>query len=93
MSAWGIDIDRLHIAVHGVSALVVEQALAGLEDELRRRLGSMRGSWEAAAVPALRVGPMDLPPGADAAALRQLIAQRLLESLLRPSGPDSAEAD
>jgi len=91
MNARGIAIERLNIAVHGVSSLVVEQALAGLEGELRRRLGSLRGGWAAVAVPALRVGPLELPPGADAAALRELIAERLLEVLLEPSSPGSAE--
>ena len=92
MTAWDVEIGRLNVVVHGVSALVAEQALAGLEGELRRRLGSMRGTWEAAAVPALRVGPIDLPPGADAASLRHLIAERLLEAWLQPSGRPPAEA-
>ena len=93
MSAPDVDIGRLTVAVHGVSALVAEQALAGLEDELRRRLGSLHGSWETAAIPALRVGPLDLPPGANAAALRHLVAERLLQAVLKSAGSDPAEGE
>jgi hypothetical protein len=85
-----IDIDRLSIAVHGVAAPVVEAAVAGLVEELRRRLGALRGSWQAASVPALSLHPLDLPPHADAAALRALLAERLLAALLRPEGPSEA---
>ena len=93
MMSRGMAIDRLNISIHGVSALVVEEALAGLEGELRRRLGACRSAWDAAAVPELRVGPLDLPPGSDAAALRGLIAEGLLEALIRPSGRNRAEGD
>jgi len=88
-----IEIDRLEIALSGVSALVVEEAVAGLEGELRRRLGGMRGSVATAAVPQLQVGPLDVPPRADAAVLRALIAERLLDALLRPGAPDPAAVE
>jgi hypothetical protein len=86
-----IEIDRVEIALAGVSALVAEHAVAGLEAELRRRLGSLRGSVTTAAVPELSVGPIELPPSADASALRTLIAEQLLEALMRPNGRDSAD--
>ncbi|MGF1625590.1 MAG: hypothetical protein ACFCVH_11965 [Alphaproteobacteria bacterium] len=82
-----IEIDRLEIALSGVSTLVAEQAVAGLEAELRRRLGALRGSVAVADVPRLSLGPLDLPPQADAAALRGLIADRLLGALLRQAAP------
>jgi len=87
MSGLTIDIDRVTIAVQGVSALVAEEAMAGLAGALRRRLGALRGSHTAAAVPELRIGPLDLPPRADAGALRELIARKLLEAVLRPETP------
>jgi len=91
MSGFTIDIDRLNVALHGVSAVVAEEAMAGLESVLRRRLGGLRGSAVTSAVPELRIGPLDLPRGADAAALRALVADRLLEALvLRPADADDA---
>ena len=88
-----IEIDRLEIALSGVSAQLAEQAVAGLEGELRRRLGGVRFPSAAAAVPELAIGPLDLPPRADAASLRALIAERLLGALLRrqPADPEPAE--
>jgi hypothetical protein len=87
MSALAVEIGRLSIAIDGVSALVAEAAVAGLEGELRRRLAGLRGSLGAAAVPELRIGPLDLPPRVEAEALRELIARRLIEEVLRPQAP------
>jgi hypothetical protein len=86
-----IEIDRLEIALDGVSAQVAEHAVAGLEGELRRRLAGLPLGTAATAVPQLSVGPLDLPPYADAAALRALIAERLLGALVRrqPADPDA----
>ena len=89
-----IDIERLSVAIHGVSAPVVEEAMAGLEAELRRRLGNLRGSFQVHAVPELRVGPLDLPHRVEPAALRHLVAERLLEALLRTqASPVPEEGD
>jgi hypothetical protein len=88
-----IDIDRLSIRVHGVPGGLVEEAVAGLEGELRRRLGGRRGSL-LSAVPTLSIGPLDLPARADAAALRDLLADRLLDAVLGPARvPLSQEGD
>jgi len=86
-----IEIDRLEIALDGVSAQVAEHAVAGLEGELRRRLASLPLGAAATAVPQLAVGPLDLPPNADAAALRALIAERLLGALVRGQPEDPQE--
>ena len=91
MSGMTIEIDRLEIVLHGVSAVVAEEAVAGLEGELRRRLGSLRGAVAAHAVPQVRIGPLDLPRAPDAAALRELVAERLLETLLRPGAAAGEE--
>jgi hypothetical protein len=84
-----IEIDRVEIALAGVSALVAERAVAGLGAELQRRLGSLRGSVTTATVPELSLGPIELP-SADASALRTLIAQQLLEALM-PNARESAD--
>ncbi|MES9852180.1 MAG: hypothetical protein ABW170_10145 [Candidatus Thiodiazotropha sp. L084R] len=93
MSFRDIRIERLNIALHGVSSLVAEQALAGLDAELRRRLGSLHGGWQTDAPSSLRIGPLDLPADADAAAVRQQVAEGLLEALFRPSAADSTEVE
>lgn len=76
-----IEIDRLNISVHGISAQIVEEAALDLETELRRRLGSLRGSVPAHTVAELRVAPLDLNHRIDADALRALVAERLLDAL------------
>jgi hypothetical protein len=93
MSDSEIRIERLNIALHGVSSLVAEEALAGLEDELRRRLGGLPGACQGGVFPTLRVGPRDLPPGADAAVIRQLVAQGLVEALSGSSVTNTAEVE
>jgi hypothetical protein len=80
MSSAMVDIGRLNVALHGVSAEIAEAAVAGLESALRRRLGSLHVN-RALDVPALRVDALDLPPEADAAALRELLAERLVQAI------------
>lgn len=80
MSGAIVDIERLNIALHGVSAEIAEAAVAGLETALRRRLGATHMT-RALDVPALRVDALDLPPGTDSAALRDLLADRLVQAL------------
>ena len=80
-----ISIDRVHIALHGISAQVVETAMSGLEEEMSQRLGVLSsvpgfpgGVLEVAE---LAIGPMRLGLSPDAATLRGLIADRLVEML------------
>lgn len=73
-----LQIDRIHIALHGVSASMAEAAADGLEAELRRRLGT---SGRTEDVAELSLGPLDGRAVLDAAALRGLIAQRLVDAL------------
>jgi len=77
-----LDIDRLDITLHGVSADLADAAVSGLEDTLRRRLGGLRLD-RAGSVPELRIDPLDLPSDADAAALRELIAEHLIAAIDR----------
>ena len=86
-----IEIERLEIALAGVSALVAEHAVAGLGAELQQRLGSLRGNATTASVPELSVGPIELAPSADASALRTLIAEQLLEVLMRLNAREPAD--
>lgn len=78
-----IDINRINIALHGVSALVAEAAVAGLEGELKRRLGvTSVGNMAAFDIGELSIGPVHSDMVLDAAALRGIIAERLAEVIL-----------
>ncbi len=78
-----INIGRLVVALHGVSAAVVEEAAAGLEAELSRRLGTIPwGDMAAFDVGDLSVGPLRADSVLDAAALRGIIADRLVQALV-----------
>lgn len=81
MRVRNVEIDRLEITVHGVAAGVVEEAVSGLEAALNRRLGGLRGGFALAAVPTLQLAPLELAGRTDPAALRELLAGRLLEAL------------
>lgn len=80
MSGRRVDIDRVGIVLHGVSAELAESAAAGLEGALRRRLGALHVS-RSLDVPALRIDALDLPPQADASVLRDLLAERLVQAI------------
>ena len=78
-----VEIDRIRVALHGVSAELVEAAVAGLEAEIGRRLGSL-GSvsrLEARDLGELSVGPLHSDSVLDAGALRGVIAERLAEAI------------
>jgi len=74
-----VDINRVYIALHGVSPLVVETAVGGLEVELKRRLGQLPG-WSGASLDIgdLSLGPVHKETVLDAATLRDIIADRLV---------------
>ncbi|MBB3191873.1 hypothetical protein [Halomonas cerina] len=88
MSNVDLQLERLQISLHGVSAEVAESAMTGLDEELRRRLGGL----SAADLPLsdqaeLALGAIHVQGRIDPAALRGLIAQRLVASL-RQGGQD-----
>lgn len=82
-----IDIDRLSVALHGVSALQAQAAIAGLESELRRRLGNLtERALLTGDLDVVNIGPIHVDPRMgtatlDAAQLRSLIAERLMLAL------------
>lgn len=78
MSSYQINIERLNVTLHGVSATVAEQASHDLEAELKRQLGAVRVSQRGATDPGfLDLGPIQVEPNTDGATLRSLIAERL----------------
>lgn len=82
MKTLSIDLARLELALHGVSAATAEAAVAGLEEALRRRLAA-RPAGEIATSDAaeLALGPVGGGATLDAAALRGVIADRLADAL------------
>jgi hypothetical protein len=81
-----IGIDRLSIALHGISREVAEAAVAGLDGELRRRLGGMIGrALNSGDLGVISIGPIAAPGTLDPGALRALIAERLIFALSQPT--------
>lgn len=80
-------INRIDIALHGVSADLASAAADGLDAEIRRRIGALRidrGMLDRANsvdVSELAIGPVSLRAGTDAAALRGVLAERIVEAL------------
>jgi len=90
-----IDIERLSIALHGVSAQVAEAALTGLDAELRRRLGNITPrALITGDLGVVRIGAISGPATLDPAMLRSLIADRLVFALSarEPERQPEAEA-
>jgi len=84
MSRYRINIERLSVSLHGVSATVAEQASQDLETELRRQLGAVRVSRRGAADSGfVDLGSLQIEPSTDGATLRSLIAERLSAVLRR----------
>ncbi len=83
MSGVEIRLNRLDVNLHGISAQIVEQAVAGLESNLRRRLQGRRfdgpGSLDIAE---LSLGPVHAEPGIDAAGLRALLVEQIEYALI-----------
>ena len=77
-----VNIDSIRMTLYGVSAQVVESATAGLEAELKQRLGVMpMGDMATFDAGELTIGPLHSNTVLDAAALRDIISERLAESI------------
>lgn len=87
-----IQLERLNIAVYGVSAEVVEEAMQGLEESLRRRLQGLAlpAAW-GSDLSELAVDPVYTTTVLDAAALRGIIADRLVQAILSAQPLEESE--
>lgn len=84
MSRYRVNIERVNVSMHGVSAAIVEQTTQNFETELKRQLGSVRLSQgNAVDLKSLDLGPINIESGTDAETLRSLIAEHLSTALLR----------
>jgi len=85
-----IELNRLNINLYGVSAQIIEAAVEGLDAELRRRLGKRKFGLglNSLDVGELSLTPLNLTSTLDAAGLRDLIADRLLDALENSRGEE-----
>ena len=84
MSRYRVNIERVNVSMHGVSAAVVEQTTQNIEKELRRQLGQLRlSAGNTTDIESLDLGSLNIESGTDGNALRNLIAERLSAALLR----------
>lgn len=75
-----IEIDRIQIALYGVSSQVAEAAAEDLDTELKRRLGVFPANDMAAFdMGDLAIGSVESETALDAAALRGILADRLVQ--------------
>jgi nucleoid-associated protein YejK len=82
-----VDINRLHISLHGVSAQMIEAAMLDMDKELGERL-EMQGPEYGFSHQSLSVNidemalrPIHMDATVNVAGLRGLIADRLLEAI------------
>lgn len=77
-----LNIGRIQVSLHGISAQVAEQAVTGLNDELRHRLGMLQVHGMAGIdMGELSLSPVHSAAILDASALRGLIAERLADAI------------
>jgi hypothetical protein len=75
-----IEIDRIQIALYGVSSQVAEAAAVDLDAELKRRLGVFpQHDMAAFDMGELAIGSVESEAALDAAALRGIIADRIVQ--------------
>lgn len=77
-----VDLGRVTLSLHGVSAQMAEEAVDGLGEELRRRLGALAlGDVASFDCAELALAPFTAPTVLDAGALRGMIAERLTAAI------------
>ncbi len=89
MKAAQLELDRVSITLHGISAELAEAAAQGLEDALRRRLQSMRaplGSATLGESPGLLSVSASIEQGASPAELRALLVEQIASALASSAG-------
>jgi hypothetical protein len=86
-----LNIERLVLTLHGVSAEVARAAAENLPQELGRRLGGPGRGWLDRDLGVIVIGPVETKGAPDAGALRALIAERLAPALAGPW--EAAESD
>lgn len=93
MSTVRIDVDRLQVALHGVSASVAEDFSTRIGRALQQRLSGLPADAVTAALDLrqLELGRIDLKDTPDAGALAGIVADRLVEMLAMRCGNKKTE--
>lgn len=80
----GIDIDRVSIAIHGVTRALAEEAAADLKSAVAQRIGALTlGETTLASLDLSQVTlSVDAPARSDASTLRALIADTIANEVL-----------
>lgn len=89
MSARRVFLDRLSLRLHGISPQIAQDAMEGLDRELARRISRLP---IAALAPVDMAGlsiSADMPRSGGSAALRALIAERVVAGLAGRTGDES----
>jgi hypothetical protein len=87
-----INVSRINMVLHGVSAQIIEEALDDLEQELTRRLGvmnigqSLASRASAVDIEELALGPLQSGATLDAGSLRGIIAECLVQIIQQQLG-------
>lgn len=82
MSEAKVNIDKLTIALHGVSASIAEEAIGGLDQELRRRFNEFQlRDLAINDLSNLSLTSVEVKDTLDPGALRALIADRLFGAI------------
>ena len=75
-----IEIDRIQITLYGVSSRIAEAAAVELDSELKRRLGAIaQHDMASFDMGELAIGSVQSKAAPDAAALRGIIADRIVQ--------------
>ncbi len=93
MSAVRIDVDRLQVALRGVSATVAEDFSTRIGRALEQRLSGLPADAVIAALDLglLELGRIDVKDTPDAGALAGIVADRLVEVLAMRCGREKKE--
>ena len=93
MTALRIEVDRLQIALHGVSATVAEDFSARIGRALEQRLSGFPADAVTADLDLglLELGRIDVKDTPDAGALAGVVADRLVEVLAMRCVPEKKE--
>ncbi len=89
MSGLCIQLDRLNLALHGVSADMAQALSDNLERALTERVGRLGGeplSRADLALGGVSLGTIEATAGLDGAALAGIVAERLVEMLALRAG-------
>ncbi|GGX79784.1 hypothetical protein GCM10007160_04000 [Litchfieldella qijiaojingensis] len=83
MSAVRIDLERIDISLHGVSAELVQEALDGLEAALSRQLQGVKASERPLALTGISLAPQHVSPHVTSDEMRDLLVQQIVMAVER----------